>query len=104
MNPIKVSVEEIENMALGDSGVTLDGVELRVVSGENDWSSEGKYETCTIVFTDGACFYRGCAMRSGSYFSDYTYNSEWDDGDADIEEVAQVERTVLVWEPVKEAA
>lgn len=99
MNPIKVSVADVENMACGDSGVTRDGVELRVVE-EGDWLSEGKYESCEVIFTDGERFYSAEATRSGSYFSDYTYNSEWDDGDADVVEVRKVTKTVEIWEAV----
>lgn len=96
---IKVSVEQVENMALGDSGRTIDGVELRVVDG-GDWVSEGKYENCEVIFTDGERYYSATASRSGSYFSDYSYTSEWDDGDADVVEVRKVTKTVEVWEAV----
>lgn len=99
MSDIKVSVAEVENMACGDSGVTRDGKELRVVE-EGDWISEGKYESCEVIFTDGERFYSATAMRSGSYFSDYTYNSEWDDGDADVVEVRKATKTIEVWEVV----
>lgn len=99
MSAIKVSVAEVENMAFGDSGVTRDGVELRVVE-QGDWVSEGKYERCEVIFTDGERFYSATAMRSGSYYSDYTYNSEWDDGDDDVVEVHKVTKTIEVWEAV----
>lgn len=99
MNPIKVSVAEVENMACGDSGMTRDGVELRVVK-EGDWVSEGKYEYCEVIFTDGERYYSATASRSGSYFTDYSYTSEWDDGDADVVEVHKVTKTIEVWEAV----
>jgi hypothetical protein len=98
---LKVSVAEIENLAGGDHGESRDGVELRVVE-EGEWVTEGKYETYAVIFTDGERIYRGYAMRSGSYFTEYTWNSEWDDGDADIEEVAPVPVTVTQWQPIIE--
>ncbi|UMR33994.1 hypothetical protein MJ749_14955 [Paenibacillus polymyxa] len=100
MSTIKVSVAEIEKLAHGDLGTTRDGVELRVVDGADDWSSEGKYETCTVVFTNGERFYRSYASRSGSYYTDYMYDSEWNDGDADVEEVRKVTKTIEAWEAV----
>lgn len=96
---IKVSIAEVESMALGDSGVSRDGVELKVVE-PGDWISDGKYETCEVIFTDGERFYSASASRSGSYFSDYSYESEWDDGDADVVEVHKVTKTIEVWEAV----
>lgn len=89
---IKVSVADVENMALDDYSGDLTVVEI------GDWISGGKYETCEVIFTDGERYYSATAMRSGSYFSDYTYNSEWDDGDADVVEVRKVTKTIEVWE------
>lgn len=96
---LKVSIAEVENMACGDSGVTRDGVELRVVE-EGDWVSDGKYESCEVIFTDGERFYTATALRSGSYYSDYAYESEWNDGDAEIVEVRKVTKTIEVWEAI----
>lgn len=96
---IKVSISNIENLALGDYGETRDGVELDVVE-EYGWVSEGKYEVNKIIFTDGERFYSGTAMRTGSYFTEYTYTSEWDDGNAEITEVRKVTKTIEAWEAV----
>lgn len=93
---IKVSVADVENMALEDYDGDLTVVEV------GDWVSEGKYESCEVIFTDGERYYSAAAMRSGSYFSDYSYNSEWDDGDADVVEVAKVPVTRTEWQPVIE--
>ena len=96
---MRVSVAEVENMVTEDSGLSRDGVELTPID-VGPWESEGKYETCTVIFTDGERFYRSSASRSGSYFSDYSYTSEWDDGDADVVEVRKVPKTIEVWEAV----
>lgn len=91
---IKVSVADVEDMACECYCGDLKVVEV------GDWISEGKYESCEVIFTDGEHYYSATAVRSGSYFSDYSYNSEWDDGDADVVEVRKVTKTIEVWEAV----
>lgn len=91
---IKISVADVEDMAIDCYSGSLTVVEV------GDWISEGKCETSNVIFTDSNRFYKAQAMRSGSYFSDYTYNSEWDDGDADVIEVKKVTKTIEVWEAV----
>lgn len=103
MSTLKLTVSELEDLALEGAITTEAGVSLSVVK-EDRWVSEGKFESKTVIFTDGTRHYRGSVMREGSPFTDYTWGSEWGGGSADIEEVAQVERTILVWETVKEAA
>ena len=69
---------------------------------EGDWDGAGeKYQTLEVIFTDGERNYSGCITRSGSYFSDWNYD---DYGDADIDEVERVTRTITVkdWQPVLE--
>lgn len=94
MSAIKVRVSDVEDMACGCYSGDLTVVEV------GDWVSEGKYESNEVIFKDGERFYSATAMRSGSYFSDYSYNSEWDDGDADVVEVRKVAKTIEVWEAV----
>lgn len=93
---IKISVADVEAMALEDYDGDLTVVEI------GDWVSEGKYESCEVIFTDGERYYCATAMRSGSYYSDYMYESEWNDGDADVEEVAKVAVVRTEWQPVLE--
>ncbi|MNL50373.1 hypothetical protein D3C87_1733850 [compost metagenome] len=103
MTTLKLTVSELEDLTIEGVITTEAGVKLNVVK-EGRWVSEGKLESKTVIFTDGERHYRGSVMREGSPFTDYTWGSEWDGGNADIEEVTQVERTILVWETVKEAA
>lgn len=98
---VKISVAELEYLAIEGEVTTTAGVKLHVVE-EGEWIGGGKYEDKTVVFTDGERHYRGTVSRSGSYFTDWTWNSEWDDGDADIDEVAAVLVTVMQWEPILE--
>lgn len=77
----------------------IDGVTYTVaVQGEWDGAGE-KYQTLDVIITDGERFYRGTITKSGSYFSHWEYN-DW--GEADIEEVALITRTITVekWEAV----
>lgn len=102
MTTLKLTVSELEDLTIEGEITTEAGVNLNVVK-DGRWVSEGKFESKTVIFTDGQRHYRGEVMREGSPFTDYTWGSEWDGGNADIEEVAQVERTILVWETVKGA-
>ncbi|MCD9024352.1 hypothetical protein [Cohnella silvisoli] len=70
------------------------------VTEEGGWDGAGeKYQSLDVVFTDGERHYRGYITRSGSYFSDWNYD---DYGDADIDEVVKITRTITVeeWEAV----
>lgn len=93
---IKVSVADVEAMAIEDYEGDMAVVEI------GDWVSDGKHESCEVIFTDGQRYYRATAVRSGSYYSDYMYESEWNDGDADVEEVAKVAVVRTEWQPVLE--
>ena len=56
-----------------------DGYTLRIED-STDWISEGKYEYKEIYFEYDGKYYRLGSSRSGSYFTDYTYDSDyWND-------------------------
>lgn len=77
----------------------IDGVRYTIVE-VGDWDGAGeKYQTLEVIFTDGERFYSGTITKSGSYFSDWEYD---DYGNADIDEVKKVTRTIEVtrWEAV----
>lgn len=87
-----IELRREETLTLGD--ITYTVVE------EGEWDGAGeKYQTLDVIFTDGERFYSGCITRSGSYFTDWEYD---DYGDADIDEVRKVTRTITVerWEAV----
>ena len=80
-----------------EEGDAPDGYEL---IDEGDWSVDIKYQHREIIFGhEGKC-YRLISTRSGSPFTDYTYDSElWPD-DVECNEVECVEKTVISWRAV----
>jgi hypothetical protein len=68
---------------------------------EFDWVEEGKYSTCAYILKDTTTgkFYWAYDSRSGSYFSDYYYDSEdWDkEGTMDLQEAEEREVTKVRW-------
>lgn len=72
MTTLKLTVSELEDLTIEGESTTEAGVELRVVK-DGRWVSEGKFESKTVIFTDGERHYRGEVMREGSPFTDYTW-------------------------------
>jgi len=64
-----------------------------------DWVSGGKYETKTTIFKKDDKFYRILRSRSGSHFTEYVYDSEYQD-EFECTQVEPVEVTVTEWKPV----
>lgn len=100
---VKITNKQLIELSREDT-LSIGDVTYTVVEA-GDWDGAGeKYQSLDVVFTDGQRNYRGDIVRSGSYFSDWEY-VDW--GDADIDEVQKVTRTITVeeWEAVaKEAA
>ncbi|WP_214796502.1 MULTISPECIES: hypothetical protein [unclassified Exiguobacterium] len=77
-----------------------DGTEYTVIE-KGDWVSEHKSESMELIFTDGTKTYRGFIGRSGSYFTEYTYDSDiYGDDLADIDEVVKATKEVEYWKVV----
>lgn len=75
-----------------DHGITL--IE------EGQWASEGKYERAAYIFQFEGKFYRVKDSRTGSYFTDYFYESGgWRD-EVECEEVEKVEVISHQWKRV----
>lgn len=76
--------------------------ELTVVN-IGKWRDEGKYQHKTnIVGDNDGNLYSLSDSRSGSYHSDYHYNSEWAWGaEVELTPVKAVEKTITVYEAVK---
>lgn len=98
---VKLTIRELEDLALEGDFTTDAGVELRVIE-RGDWIHDHKFQSREIIFTDGERFYSGEISRSGSEFTDWTYDSELcgEDAQAEITEVAKVPITSYVWEAV----
>jgi hypothetical protein len=95
---VKMTNKQLIELWREDS-LEIDGVNYEISeTGDWDGASE-KYQTLDVVFTDGERFYSGTITKSGSYFSYWEYV---DYGDAVINEVTKVTRTIEVtrWEAV----
>ena len=65
---------------------------------EGEWISGGKWEHKETIFKDtetGQC-YKICVSRSGSYYSDYYYEDDYE-----AVAVKPVEKVITVWEEVQ---
>lgn len=98
---MKITVEQLEDLFFEDEA-TIDGVELVVVE-SGEWEQDHKTQSLELIFTDGEKHYCGFIGRSGSPFTDWTYNSEvYGANDlADITVVEKKEITVTRWVVVK---
>lgn len=67
-----------------------------------DWIDDGKYSYKETVFkADDGNFYSLISSRSGSYFSDYYYDSEdWGD-EVEVSQVEKIAVTKIVWCSIK---
>ena len=64
---------------------------------EGEWIDGGKFQYQTIIFKDEAGkFYELSIGRSGSPFTDWTYDFEWNT-EYDCPEVELVEVVIKVW-------
>lgn len=71
---------------------------------DTGWIGDGgKYEYREIIFMFEGKNYLVSESRSGSYYSDYYYETEdWsDDGEQECDEVEKVPVTKYEWHPVK---
>lgn len=84
----------------------LEDVEGFKLVEEGEWISDGKYEHCSHVYLHEPTqkYYSIFDSRTGSYYSDYTYTSEfdWENG-CDLEEVVPIEKKVIHYVPVEKA-
>ena len=68
---------------------------------ETEWIDEGKYSYKNYIFEFEGKNYLISDSRSGSYFSDYSYGSEYWDKEQECQEVQKVTVTKYEWKPVK---
>ncbi|WP_207119825.1 hypothetical protein [Bacillus velezensis] len=90
---VKLTIEQLEDMAF-EGGINIGDVTYTVVE-ESEWEHGHKYQSKTVIFTDGTKHYRGEIGRSGSEWTDWTYDSEIYGAD-DPAEIAEVEKREVV--------
>jgi hypothetical protein len=94
---MNLTVSELEELYF-EGTIEKDGKTFKVVE-EGEWTHEHKCQSLRLIYTDGASFYRGYVGRSGSEWTDWTYDSEIYGADdlADIDEVEKKEVVVVKW-------
>jgi hypothetical protein len=63
------------------------------------FESDGKWEHAYCIFQHNDKTYRFYVSRSGSYYTEYTYDWEYAD-EIDCEEVIKVEKVIEEWEAI----
>jgi len=92
---MKFRKEDLRELEYGDEPEGFSIVE------DGDWSVDMKYQHRNIVFMFGGKYYLLVSTRSGSPFTDYTYESEWWDDEVECPEVEKVIVTRTKWKPVR---
>lgn len=98
---MKITKRQLEDLYLYER-LEVNGKDLELVE-TGEWEQDHKFQSLEIIFTDGEKFYRGYIGRSGSYHSDWIYDSEVYGAD-EIEDVYEVEKrevTVTKWVTVE---
>lgn len=90
---IKITKEQLEDLFF-EEFATIEGVDLHVVD-KGEWEQDHKFQSAELIFTDGQKYYRGYIGRSGSPFTDWTYDSEVYGAD-DIEDITEVKKEDVV--------
>lgn len=94
MPKIKLPKDVVEE-AWEDDQSEHEGVKLTLVE-KGDWVSDAKWEHCELIFKFGDKFYSATAGRSGSYWTDYTYNWEYET-EIELREVEKREVVKTEW-------
>lgn len=95
---MKFKKETLLELTSEGVGVEVDGL-LVVFQGK--WRDDGKYSRQQTVFSCEGKHYQVWESRSGSYFSDYYYDSENWPEEVECDEVEPVEVTVTEWRKKK---
>lgn len=94
---IEVLTSELETLYSEETVTTNDGVTLTVVE-SGEWEQDHKSQSATMVFTDGEKHYHASIGRSGSYYSDWDYDSDiYGDRAENVVEVEAREVTRIEW-------
>lgn len=107
---LEITKVQLEDLCCEDS-LQVGETELTVVE-TSEWEQDHKYQSKSVIFTDGEKFYQGHVSRSGSPFTSWTWDSEvcGANDPADIEEVKKATIRTETWvssthkvdDPIKE--
>lgn len=68
---------------------------------QSDWTVDHKYEYRDTIFSFKGEFFMITEGRSGSYFTEYNYDSEYWNDEVETTAVEQVEVTIKEWRAIK---
>lgn len=92
-----INAELADELMFGCVGEEVDG--CKIVE-QSEWTQEHKCQYMDIIFECDEKFYSLSRGRSGSYHTDWHYDSEYQD-EFECPEVERVEVTTYEWKPVK---
>lgn len=76
---------------------SLEGESNLIAVKRGDWTQEGRWQKAEIVFTDGEKSFKAVVTRSAKPQEDWLLE---DYGDAKVEEVRKMKKTIDFWEVV----
>jgi hypothetical protein len=95
---MKFKKQILKDSVLDGCNYKEEGIEFIEMSG---WEDEGKYSFQTYIFKHNNKYYSISDSRSGSYFSDYNYDSEYWDDEVECDEVEKKEKITYEWVTIK---
>lgn len=99
---MKLTYGQVEEI-LFEYSLETEGIVFTMIE-EGEWEQDSKSQYKDFVFSDGEKFFRATVGRSGSPFTDWTYDSEIYGRESlfdSIVEVEKVEVVVTKWIEVK---
>ena len=96
----KITLNQSEAMAICWGDLEVDD-KFKIIEDE-DWIDHGKYSDKTTIFEMEGKTYSVSFGRSGSHFTDYNYDWEYDDNfTVEATEVVEVEVLTKIWKVVE---
>jgi hypothetical protein len=91
---MEISKQDAKDLLWGDSTDDYEFVE------SSEWEQDAKMQSCRVIFKHKEDFYSYWVYRSGSPFTDWDYDLDYNDDPIDCVQVRQVEVTTTDWIPV----
>ena len=100
MNTKTFKKQDIQNAVCEDT----DETSPLVLEHAGPWVDEGKYQYQENILKETATgvFYTFSLSKSGSYFTDFTYNFEWLKDEVELTEVIKSTKSIVIWIPVED--
>lgn len=95
MNKLILTTKQLEQISFCES-------ERFIVTEQGAWESQGKFEIKEFVFQDTLTgqHYKAQVGRSGDYYSDYYYDSEYNNENEEVLPVEEKQVTRIEWKEI----